>query len=280
MTRMLLTPRWLGRLGVLLLVIAACVLLGRWQWDVAHTTVTRTPPSGTAALTEAHAVGQPVDTEQAGQRVWLRGTFDPDRQVLVVDRPRDGAAGTWVVTAMTVDGADPAGAVIPVVRGWLPAGERPPDSPRGQQRVEGWLEPSEPDTLREVGRGLATGEVELISSPELLSLWRPPLYQGFVIQDSPDPAAPLVLVPRPADVTSTTDWQNFAYAIQWWLFAAFAVFWFIRMMRVEAEDDSVAASAAGTPEGPEVHQSVDRMDQSVDHDHRDPRAERQQREHQ
>jgi cytochrome oxidase assembly protein ShyY1 len=235
---MLLTPRWAGRLVLLVLVVAACVWLGQWQWDVAHTTIVRTPPPGTSSLLDVHEVGRPVDPDQAGQRVWLRGEFDDARQLQVVDRLDDGERGTWVVTAMLVTGGD-TGAAIPVVRGWLPEGEPVPPPPRGEQRIEGWLEPSEPDLLRDSQRGpLAPGEIEIVSSPELLSLWQPPLYQGFVIQDEPEPTPPLSAVTPPADRIENTDWQNAAYAVQWWFFGLFAVFWFIRMMRVEREDAS------------------------------------------
>jgi hypothetical protein len=111
------------------------------------------------------------------------------------------------------------------------------------QRVEGWLEPTEPDTLRDLERGpLPPGEVEIVSSAELLSLWRPPLYQGFVIQDRPDAQPPLVEVAPAARVSASTDWQNTAYAIQWWLFGLFAVFWFGRMVRIEAEDRRAVAT--------------------------------------
>ena len=241
---MLLTPRWIGRLVVLVLVLAACWWLGSWQWDVAHTTVVRTPPEGTASLVQVHSVGEPVASDEAGRRVSVRGTFDPERQVLVVDRSVDGRPGSWVVTALVVEGAPDAAAAIPVVRGWLPDGETTPRPPSGPQRIEGTLEPTEPDTLRDPERILSAGEVELVSSAELLSLWRPPLFQGFVIQDQPPPEPPLVAVPPPSDVETSTDWQNFAYAIQWWLFGAFAVFWFVRMVRVDLEDASVGKMTA------------------------------------
>ena len=80
------------------------------------------------------------------------------------------------------------------------------------------------------------GQVEVVSSPELLSLWRPPLFQGFVIQQVPAPQAPLVGIASVGRQV-TTDWQNFAYAIQWWLFGAFAVFWFGGMLVAEEPED-------------------------------------------
>jgi cytochrome oxidase assembly protein ShyY1 len=243
-TSLLLTPRWIGRFVLLLLVVAACWWLGSWQWDRGHTEVVRTPPAGTASLVDVYSVGEPVAPDDAGRRVWLRGTFDPTRQVEVIGRLHDGQLGSWVVTAMTVDGSDDQGqAVIPVVRGWLPEGETAPAPPPGEQRIEGWLEPTEPDTLRDPERDpLPAGQLEIVSSPELLSLWRPPLFQGFVLQDRPDAEAPLVEVTAPARVTVTTDWQNTAYAVQWWLFGLFAIFWFGRMVRVELEDQHAAAT--------------------------------------
>jgi cytochrome oxidase assembly protein ShyY1 len=242
-TSLLLTPRWIGRFVLRLLVVAACWWLGSWQWDRGHTEVVRTPPLGTASLVDVHTVGVAVDPNDAGRRVWIRGTFDPNRQVQVVARLHEGQLGSWVVTAMSVDGDASDSAAIPVVRGWLPSGEVVPKPPRGVQRIEGWLEPTEPDTLRDPERDpLPAGELEIVSSPELLSLWRPPLYQGFVIQDRPDAVAPLVEVAAPARVTVNTDWQNTAYAIQWWLFGLFAIFWFGRMVRVELEDVRAAAT--------------------------------------
>ena len=227
---------------LLLVVVAACGWLGSWQWDRGHTEVVRSPPSGTAPLVDVHSVGQPVSSDEAGRRVWLRGRFDPSRQVQVVGRLNQGQVGSWVVTAMSLQGASANSAVIPVVRGWLPPGESVPKPPEGVQRIEGWLEPTEPDTLRDPERdALPKDQVEIVSSAELLSLWRPPLYQGFVIQDRPPTEAPLVAVAAPERVSVNTDWQNTAYAIQWWLFGLFAIFWFVRMARVELEDRRAAA---------------------------------------
>ena len=82
-------------------------------------------------------------------------------------------------------------------------------------------------------------QLEIVSSAELLSLWQPPLYQGFVIQQRPAPTAPLQTVAPPSRVSVVTDWQNAAYAIQWWAFGLFAIFWFARMVRMEVEDREV-----------------------------------------
>ena len=243
MSELLLTRRWIVRIVVLVAVVAACAWLGWWQWERARVEIVRSPQSGVVPLTQIHEPGQPVDQDQIGRRIALNGTFDAEREVLVVDRQDAGRPGTWVVTAFLP--ADAKGAAIPVVRGWLPAGEVVPAPPTGDQDLVAWLEPTESDALRERGReALPAGQVEVVSSAQLLSLWRPPLFQGFVIQQQPTPEAPLVQVAPPAlTVTGVVDWQNAAYGVQWWLFGLFAIFWFFRMVRVEREDLSTTPEA-------------------------------------
>jgi cytochrome oxidase assembly protein ShyY1 len=241
-----------GLFVVLLVVVAACVWLGRWQWDRARVEVVSTPPSGVIALDDVHAPGEPVAPGDAGRQVLVRGQFDPDREVVVIERQSEGRSGSWVVTAFQTE----SGAVVPVVRGWLPAGETAPAPARGEVELVGSLEPTEPDALRDASRGpLPPGQVEVVSSAELLSLWQPPLYQGFVIMQRPVPEPPLEGISSPATtVKVVTNWQNAAYGVQWWLFGLFAIFWFIRMIRVEAEDrarrsDARHSDPLGTMEG-------------------------------
>lgn len=221
---------------ILVVVVAACAWLGWWQWDRARIENVRTPSTEVVPLTDVHEPGRPVDQDQIGRRVALSGTFDAAREVMVVDRQNAGSSGSWVVTAFRPDRG--GGAVIPVLRGWLPTGEDVPPPPAGDQDLVAWLEPTESDALRERGREpLPAGQVEVVSSAQLLSLWQPPLFQGFVIQQQPNPEAPLVEVAPPAlTVTGVVDWQNAAYGVQWWLFGLFAIFWFFRMVRVERED--------------------------------------------
>ena len=208
----------------------------------------RSPPPGVVALTDVHTVGEPVQVDDVGRLVRVAGRFDADLQAVVVDRDSDGEQGSWVVTALRVQpgGEDSVvdSTLIPVVRGWLPVGQEVPEPPPGRQQVTGVLEPSESDGLRVRNRDpLPPGELEIVSSAELLSLWQPPLYQGFVIQQRPIPTPPLEVVAPPSRVSVVTDWQNAAYGIQWWLFGLFAIFWFGRMVRMESED---RATALGT----------------------------------
>ena len=257
---MLLTPRWVGRFALLVVVVAVCAWLGSWQWGRAWVESVNAPSASVVALTDVHRPGMQVDQEQAGRRVSLSGSFVADQELLVVDRQQSERLGAWLLTAFAVEGAD--GAVVPIVRGWLPVGEVAPRPPKGRQDIVGWLEPTESDALRERGRDpLPTGQVEIVSSAELLSLWQPQLYQGFVIQQQPEPEPPLVVVSPPSlNVEQTVDWQNAAYGVQWWLFGLFAIFWFVRMVRVEREDLAAepnvpAPGSLDTMEAPGEHGS-------------------------
>ena len=68
------------------MVVAACLWLGRWQWQQARTEVVRNPPEGVEPLAQVHALGAPVNLDEAGRRVKVTGTFDARRQLLVIDR--------------------------------------------------------------------------------------------------------------------------------------------------------------------------------------------------
>ena len=72
-------------------------------------------------------------------------------------------------------------------------------------------------------------------------------------------------VTAPERVSVNTDWQNTAYAIQWWLFGLFAIFWFGRMARVELEDRRAASPGRDHPlQGGRMDAAGDAVDQASD----------------
>src|SRR5699024_2310966 len=78
------------------------------------------------------------------------------------------------------------------------------------------------------------------------------LYSGFgiVTEQQPSGAADLAAVAPPApETTWTVGWRNLVYAIQWWVFGAFAVFMWWRMSSDLTEKDAGRAGRAGDPEG-------------------------------
>ena len=47
------------------------------------------------------------------------------------------------------------------------------------------------------------------------------------------------------------DWQNYGYAVQWWLFAGFAVFLWVKMVLDELDPDRVRTRDAQEPSLPQ-----------------------------
>ena len=237
MLRLLATPKWLGVTVLLLAVALGCLWLGSWQWTRAHPLVA---PSSSAtgpavALSAVYAPGEGVPASAVGKPVAMTGRYDGSAQLLVPRESADGRSVFWVLTPLRF--AD--GSVIPVVRGSTtePGGSQlaPPE---GRVSVTGTLAAPESDSLRAMAPDvLPDGQVAIVSSAELLSLWQGDLYQGFAFLDHQRPASALSPVPPPlATPDRGLSLRSFAYAIQWWLFAAFAVFFWWRMLQAEWAD--------------------------------------------
>jgi cytochrome oxidase assembly protein ShyY1 len=235
--RLALTPRWLVGLLVLVLLTVLAIQLGRWQWDRTQSIL----------AAERAAVSQPIPVEVVfadgdqppveippegiGRPVTATGEFDPAWQTAVTNRELDGQPGVWLVTGMRVDD----GQSVAVLRGWLPdatdAGAAVPD---GLVTVAGVLQPSE---AFYADAGATNGTVVAISHETLADLWGTPLLPGFIVLQQQDPTSSPAPSPVPPTV-QTADvpfpLQNFFYAFQWWIFAAFGLAVYLRYLWVES----------------------------------------------
>ncbi|GAB4099970.1 SURF1 family protein [Sinomonas halotolerans] len=280
MLRTALKPQWIAALLGALVVSGVFVLLSQWQFS---RSVTEAPPvvrstEEVRPLTDVLEPGQPFTAQVADQMVGARGSFDASRQVLVRDRLQDGRAGWWVVTAFTVDGAPSvggeSGVVIPVARGWVPSPEEADPPPSGILELTGRLLPSEGP---EPGRDLAPGQVATLSVAQLVNLWDAPSYTGFIAsmsEEGPDgdvsaaagsgALEPLTIAPQP--IEQPVNWLNIFYAVEWVVFAGFAVFLWWRLVRDdwvrtqealadEAEAREAEARAAGTQPSSTPHRT-------------------------
>lgn len=237
--RLALTPRWLVALGLVVLFIAAAVLLGRWQWDRTQSILAaeRAAASQPIAVQDVFA-GSPagdvpteLPAEAIGRPVTVTGEYDADRQVVVTNRLHDDRPGVWVVTGLTL----PDGRLVPVVRGWLPDAASPGvDVPAGAVTATGVLQPDEPFYA---DAATPAGTVAAIAQAGLSAEWGADVLPGFVVLESQQPTstpAPVPIEPtvRTADVPFPL--QNFFYAFQWWIFAAFGLAVYLRWLWLEA----------------------------------------------
>lgn len=245
MLRTALRPRWLGLLALALAMGVLFVIAGRWQWSVAHDearadTVREIQDRPVVALDDFVQPLEDFPVGGSGQRVTTTGEYTGD-QVLVVDRLLRGELGAWVVDRFVVAGT---GANLAVVRGWIPKGETPPPAPEGTIDLLGSLAPKEaPDE----GVGLADGEMTSVDIAKLVNVWPGDIYNGFAFaisengvsalsEDGREQAPGLERVPPPLPDTSL-QWRNAMYAVQWWVFAAFPLWMWTKMVRQAARRD-------------------------------------------
>src|SRR4029450_2139964 len=117
----MLKPRWLGLLGVLVVLLVAFTFLGLWQLSVARDDAQReavaaAPLQAPVPLDAALTPHAPFPPAASGRPVTTTGTPHTDGQVLLAGRRLDGVNGWWVVTPLVVDGS---GARIAVLRGFV-----------------------------------------------------------------------------------------------------------------------------------------------------------------
>lgn len=256
LVRAAVRPRLLVLLVILLAAAAVCARLGAWQLDRAQfrgeqaerLLVQARESAEPATIGDVLAPQASFSSELVGRSVQARGTYEAG-QLLVEDRVLDGRAGYLVLTPLLVANAagtagwTGAAPVLPVVRGWV---ADPSDAaallpePGAEVTVTGYLQVSEG-----AGRGdTAAGRTDAVSSAQLVNSWGGPIYAGYlVLSDSepPQPAGLALLGPPTLGSSDSGNWnlQNLAYAAQWWIFGAFALFLWVRMVRDEAAGDPV-----------------------------------------
>jgi cytochrome oxidase assembly protein ShyY1 len=255
-----LKPRWIAALVFALAVSWVFVLLSQWQFSASRGDAPP-PPAATETmhpLTDVFTPGKPMMAATADQMVSFSGSFVPNKQVLVKNRLDQGRQGYWVVSAFAVDGVKSSSGeqvMIPVVRGWVAAPGDAAPAPAGRADVVGRLLPTEgPEPERAV-----PGLVPTLSVAELINVWDMPGYSGFVAgirlgMDGADPdsgtagtrMAAVEVGPQPQD--TPVNWLNIFYAVEWIVFAGFAVFLWWRLVaddyrrRQEALEDAAEAS--------------------------------------
>jgi cytochrome oxidase assembly protein ShyY1 len=135
--------------------------------------------------------------------------------------------------------------VLPVLRGWVPrAGSPAARVPSGEVTVRGQLQVSEPRQASGVDplAALPRGRVAYVASVTLLDVWPYPttaLYDGYVVAtaERPAPAAAPARVAAVRPSGGVAPWRNLAYALQWWLFALAAVFFWASVLRRGWQDE-------------------------------------------
>lgn len=245
MLRTALTPKYLGLLALVLVVGAVFVQLGRWQLGVAEDSGRREALEAAraarpVALTEVLRPHESFPGELSARQVTVTGHYI-DGQLVVPERRLDGREGSWVLTPFVVDAT---GGTLPVLRGFVPEGADPGPAPEGTRTLSGGIAP--PESPSDVVTG--PGEIGSVDTSVLVNTWKGDLYNAFLFLGAEDPpgAQELTKVPTPIGDTGV-NWRNAAYAVQWWVFALFALWLWWRMVREDHARPRLRGATAPAP---------------------------------
>jgi cytochrome oxidase assembly protein ShyY1 len=230
-----LLKRWFGLTLLALLLIALFVRLGVWQLARAHRPSVTTLTGSAVPLDQVSQMGQALPDSAIGRLVEASGTYDPTHQEVITGR----TSGRWILTPLRL----PDGSALAVVRGWVALGQPAPTVPSGRVVVTGTLQASENPAGRP---SPPSGTLASVTTEQLVARWPYSIHDGFLILTEQLPASALAQVPVPTIIrTSGLRWQNTLYAVQWWIFAAFVVFFWIKVIT----DDRRGRIASGTEVG-------------------------------
>jgi cytochrome oxidase assembly protein ShyY1 len=235
MLRFLLGPRWLLWHATLVVVLVAFTLLGFWQLhDFEHHAKSRAGLPA-VAIDDVTKPGGRLTDDDVARPIKAIGRYDAARTLLVPERRHGDRSGFLVVTPLRT-----ATGVLPVVRGWVAArSSAGRTAPAGQVTVTGALQGSESsdDSAVDPLAALPADEVAYVATVSLLEAWPSyspaQLYDGYVVaaHESPPAAVTPARVEAKQPSGGVGRWRNFAYALNWWLFGAAAVFFWGSVIR-------------------------------------------------
>jgi surfeit locus 1 family protein len=260
-------PKWILLLLFALALAAVFAWLGKWQVEraVVDSQAASSPTEIAKPLTELAKPGGPIPITAGGHLTSVEGAFDPDSFVVLTGRLNQGQAGYWLVGRLLVahSGASgdsvaavgPDAVSLPVALGWAPtpdaldvalASERAAAVAGSASTISlsGRLMPTEaPQVPKPQGDPF---EVSTLSVASLVNVW--PDYAGtsfgaYLIVDAA-PAGLDTIDSAPPENSATLNWLNIFYAIEWVVFAGFAVYFWYRLVRdaYERQEEEKALS--------------------------------------
>ncbi|MGJ9371580.1 SURF1 family cytochrome oxidase biogenesis protein [Nesterenkonia sp. CF4.4] len=218
--RFLLTPTWLGWLGICALFAVACVFLGQWQIDrreIALEEINRIVDNydqDPISYAEARELFDAAEEQDEWTVVELRGEYLAQDSRLVRNRGHSGSVGYEAVVPFAVADTDD---VVVIDRGWLPTdstdGSQPalnPAPPEGEVDLVARIRPAEP----EINRGAPEGQLASIDLEEYQDQLGYDLLTGgygLMAEEAPAPE----VAPRQLIRPSQDEGPHLSYSMQW-----------------------------------------------------------------
>lgn len=246
-----LAPRFWGTHLLALVLVAAAVGLGLWQYDAwqAHRTaeavdLTHADPM---QLTDVMGPDDPFPGNRVGQPVQVAGTWVPSGTVYVSGREHDGQDGYWMVTPLAVGGKDaPA---LPIVLGWIDDPADAPAAPTGAESLVAWLQPTEGSGA--VDDDASDDVLPQVRTADLIQHVDQDLYGAYAVIDGSVPGLERASLDQLPDANALTGLRNLLYAIEWWFFGLFAAFiWWRWVTEKTPEEEASEDEAEPSPAAP------------------------------
>jgi surfeit locus 1 family protein len=242
-------PRWIAALVLSLALAAGFAALGQWQLSrsIENAVVVGAPDTEDAVPLDSIAEPQTFVSEaQLGRRVTVSGELVPGDEVVLSDRNNGAASnGFWLVGHLLTDD----GISLAVALGW--AADRATaeaaitDSGSVSGALTGRYLPSEGPQESD----FESGEHSALAVADLINIWADagPAYGGYVVLAEPSPGLDPIVSPEPIKDVSL-NLLNIFYAIEWVLFAGFAIYLWYRVVKdvVEREREEAAAPVGVT----------------------------------
>lgn len=274
-------PVWILALLFALAVAGAFAWLGQWQLShaIQEDTQQGTDFEDPRPLAELNPPGEPVTDASAGHLVTVDGTWVAEDFAVVTERANDGETGAWVIGHLVAPAGDATGHLAVAV-GWSPTES---EAERARDEIAGALRGASVEAAV-LGRYMPSEGVsvpapdadpfalETMAPAQLANIWsgiEDPVWSGFLVLHADGSSAPFDAAGLAAQDLDQIDsvppipqervnWLNVFYAVEWVVFAGFAVYFWFRLTRdawekehelaaLTAEAEAAAAGDVITP---------------------------------
>ncbi|MEQ1737938.1 MAG: SURF1 family cytochrome oxidase biogenesis protein [Rhodoglobus sp.] len=234
-------PQWIGGLVLALAIAAGFAALGQWQLSRSVEGGAATPEQTETSvpLTSIAVPQQPMPSATIGQLATVTvARFVAGDYVVLSDRSNLAEPGYWVVGhAVLADGAS-----LAVALGWTSGADAAASAIRTFEAApptgefSGRYLPSESPQQSD----FEAGRHSALAVPELVNLWADApkgVYSGYLVLSNPVAGLDLIDAPPPNNDISL-NLLNVFYAVEWVIFAGFAIFLWYRLVKDVWEEEA------------------------------------------
>lgn len=252
-------PRWIAALALALVVAAGFAGLSQWQLAraVATGTVIERDTENSMPIEDVAKPQAPVTSRANAQVVTATGRWNAGDYSLVSNRLNRGVMGYWVVGHFSV-GPDSGTTVgLAVAVGWSAARAGATSALKALEEgaslavvpIEGRYIPAEGPQDSDFEHG----KLSTMTPGAFLNTWKAPdaagVYGGYLTSTVAAPGLTRIDSPKPSSDVEV-NLLNIFYAVEWVVFAGFAIFLWYRLVRDawerEQEEAAEATAATGT----------------------------------